>query len=120
MSNFSIKIGKKIALARKANRLSQRALAKKLGISQQVLSKYEVGTSPLPLEVFVNLCTLFDAPYSWFIDNVRQYGDIVSEEDIELLNEIKKFVAVNPLLSFIKGQSGKQNNDKKRRCLAKC
>lgn len=119
MSDFNTLIGKKIVVARKANGLSQRSLAQKLKISQQVLSGYERGRTSLPLEVFINICISLDAPVSWFVQSIRQYGDIVSEEEIELLSELKKFSDVSALLDFIKRCFLQQSNVKKRRVLPK-
>lgn len=119
MSDFNTTIGKRISVARKANGLSQCALAKKLNISQQVLSGYESGKTSLPLEIFIKICICLDAPVSWFVQSIKQYGDIVSDEEIELLNELKKISDVGTLLNFIKHCIIKQSNVKKRRVLSK-
>lgn len=105
-------IGEKIVLARKAAGLSQRALAKKLNLSQQVLSGYERGISSIPLTSFIDICQILDAPISWFIPSIKQYGEIISREDIELLTEIKKRLNTKELLNFIK-TAAKQSNVKK-------
>lgn len=119
MSDFNVQIGKRITTARTANGLSQKAMAEKLNISQQLLSVYEQGKSSLPLETFVKICTCLDAPFSWFVRSVKQYGSVVSEEEIELLGELKKISEVGPLLAFIKACKIKQSNGKKRRILSK-
>lgn len=119
MSDFNVQIGKRIAIARIANGLSQNAMAKKLNISQQVLSGYELGRNSPPLETFVKICTCLDAPVSWFIQSIKQYGSIISEEEVELLSELKKFSDVGPLLEFIKACKIRQSNGKKRRILPK-
>ena len=48
-------IGKKIATFRKKKELTQVALAKKIGVQQQVIASYEIGRRRIPLFNFVQL-----------------------------------------------------------------
>lgn len=118
MTNFNKNIGNKIVLARKANDLSQRELAKKLDVSQQVLSGYECGRTSISLKSFVDLCEALNAPLSWFISSVKQYGDIIGSDEIELLRELRKLADTTTLLEFVKYCTSKQSNAKNGRCLS--
>ncbi len=52
-------IAKRIRILRKINELSQGELAKRLGISQSMLSKYEKGKVGLTLETAVKYTEVF-------------------------------------------------------------
>lgn len=120
MVDFNKDIGSKIVLARKAVGLSQRQLAHRLSISQQVLSGYECGKTSVSLKVFVDICSALDAPISWFLSSIKQYGDVIGSDEIELLNELKRFTDTSTLLNFIRQcNAKKQSNVKIRRCLPK-
>ena len=119
MTSFSKSIGEKIVMARQAAGISQTKLAKSLGITQQSLSIYERGINALPLKVFVDICTALDAPLSWFLPSVKQYGEVISRPDTELLHELHKIADSETLLSFIKKCSAKKNDGKKSRCIAR-
>ncbi len=114
--NFSENIGQKIITARRERRISQTELAKKLKITQQCLSGYERGLSQIPLKVFVAICAALDAPLAWFFPELRQFGEIISEEDINFLREIKKYATPEAVSEFIKTIAFKQSNGKKRHC----
>lgn len=119
MTEFSKNIGKKIIFARQEKGFSQNLLAQKIGISQQCLSGYERGIRPIPLNVFTNICSCLDAPLSWFLPDVKQYGVIISDEDVEFLREIRRFVPQKILMDFIKAINKKQSNGDNDRCFAK-
>ena len=119
MASFNENIGKKIVLARQSAEISQHELAKRLSISQQVLSGYERGRTSVPLKTFVDICTSLNAPLSWFLPSVKQYGDIVGSDEIELLRELRKLADTTTLLEFVKHCLSKQSHGKTRRILPK-
>ncbi len=114
--DFSENIGQKIITARRERHISQTELAKKIEITQQCLSGYERGLSQIPLKVFVSICHALDAPLAWFFPELRQFGEIISEEDIKFLCEIKKYATPEAVSEFIKTIAFKQSNGKKRPC----
>lgn len=116
MSDLKKSIGEKIVIARKTKGLSQAALAKKVNIYQQALSAYERGQASISLALFLDICNVLEAPLSWFLPNVKQYGNIVEQEDIELLIKLREFTDTKPLLDFIKSIRFKQSNGKKQHC----
>ena len=114
--DFSKSIGQKIIIARRERNVSQTELAKKIDITQQCLSGYERGLTQIPLKVFVSICVALDAPLAWFFPELRQFGEIISEEDISFLREIKKYTSPEAVSSLIKAIASKQSNGKKRPC----
>lgn len=119
MDNFNKIIGEKIVLARKAAGFSQRELARRLSISQQVLSGYECGRTSISLKTFTDICTTLSAPLSWFLPTVKQYGDVIGSEEIELLRELKRFADTSTLLEFVRNCTERQSHVKTRRCITK-
>lgn len=109
MTDFKNTLGKKIVLARKAAAMSQRVLANKLGITQQALSGYERGKTHLTVKLLVDICDILDAPYSLFLPNTKPYGNIISQEDIDLLNELHRYIDSVPLIEFIRACRRKSN-----------
>ena len=114
--DFSQNIGQKIIAARRERNISQTELAKKIKITQQCLSGYERGLTQIPLRVFVSICTTLDAPLAWFFPELRQFGEIISEEDISFLREIKKYSTPEAVSLFVKTIALKQSNGRKRPC----
>lgn len=115
--DFNKHIGEKIILLRTASGLTQRGFAKKLGVSQQVLSGYENGKNSMTLKTFVEICEKTDAPLSFFLPTVKQYGEVLKLEEVELLNELRKFANISTMLEFVRSCNIKQSNVKSRRCL---
>ena len=107
--DFSKNIGKKIVTARRERNISQTELAQKIDITER-------GLTQIPLKVFVSICTALDAPLAWFFPELRQFGEIISEEDISFLREIKKYATPEAVSLFIKTIALKQSNGKKRPC----
>ena len=116
MTDFKKTLGKRIVLARKAAHMSQQTLASKLSITQQALSAYERGVSHVSVKLLADICDILDAPYSFFLPNTKQYGNIISQEDIDLLNEIHRFIDSVPLIEFIRS-CRKKSGVKKNHCL---
>ncbi|WP_417355047.1 MULTISPECIES: helix-turn-helix domain-containing protein [Gammaproteobacteria] len=59
-------IGSRIQQRRKELSLTAAALAEKLGISQQQLSRYERGESKISLSMMVKVATLLTSSLEWF------------------------------------------------------
>ncbi len=53
-------IQKRLAEAIKQSGMSQTALAKKLGVSQSIISRYIKGNKMPALDTFANLCIILD------------------------------------------------------------
>ena len=71
-----MKINEKIKELRKNNNLTQKEMAKKLGVSLSSLQKYEYGDFYPSIEVIKNIVDLFNITLSDFLD----VSDITNEE----------------------------------------
>ena len=60
-------IGRRIKLARKARRISQKDLADKLGRSLRTIQKYESGDIEVSITALVSLCQALNVPLSYLI-----------------------------------------------------
>lgn len=63
-----MKLGNKIYSCRKKAGLSQEALAEKIGVSRQAISKWEIGTAVPELENLATLAQLFGVTTDWLLD----------------------------------------------------
>lgn len=86
-----IKIGKFISERRRAERLTQAALAEKLGITDRAVSKWECGRSLPDASIMIELCRMLQITVNDLLS-----GEIVSMENYNeemeknLLNAIKE------------------------------
>lgn len=60
-------VGRRIKLARKARRMSQKDLADKLGRSLRTIQKYESGDIEVSITALVSLCQALNVPLSYLI-----------------------------------------------------
>ena len=49
-----------IAVVRKKNNISQKDLAKKIGVTQQAISSYEKGIRQPPIDVLIKMSEIFN------------------------------------------------------------
>ena len=59
METAKIRLAHKLAEIRESAHLSQKALAKKMGVSQQLISRIESGSDNLTLETLIRFLDLF-------------------------------------------------------------
>ena len=59
---FFVELGKRIALLRKEQGLTQQTLADTLGVAQQTLAHYEVGRLCMPVSLLPEFSRLFSVP----------------------------------------------------------
>jgi transcriptional regulator with XRE-family HTH domain len=93
---IDVNVGNRIKEARKAQGLTQDALALKLGVKRAVVSKYEAGTVSLSLEQLEKIAKALDTAITFLIDGnsemtseeIDELGaDIVAEQDRAHLEE---------------------------------
>lgn len=66
-NDFLIPIGKRIAEIRRSNKVTQEALADRLGVSPKHISHTECGTSSLSLKNLIEFCNLFGCSLDYII-----------------------------------------------------
>lgn len=81
MSNLNECIGKRIALLRKKNHLTQEQLSEKMDISVKHCSSVERGVSSLSLEKMVLLCDILDTSLDYLVRG-QDKGDINCVPDL--------------------------------------
>lgn len=83
-----MKLGDKIYSCRKKAGMSQEALAEKIGVSRQAISKWEIGTAVPELGNIVALSKIFGVTTDWLLnecnDDEGEYSD--EEENVESEN----------------------------------
>jgi len=77
-----MKVNEKLKNLRIENKMTQRELANKLGISIPTLQKYEYGTLNIKNEIILSLCDIFNISVDDFLNEKRQNEmDILEEMD---------------------------------------
>ncbi|CDG89438.1 helix-turn-helix domain-containing protein [Xenorhabdus bovienii] len=69
MEEANLLVGQRIQAKRKELSMTATALAKKIGISQQQLSRYETGKNRINIVHLVEITILLDTPISWFFED---------------------------------------------------
>ncbi|PHM62777.1 helix-turn-helix domain-containing protein [Xenorhabdus ishibashii] len=59
-------VGQRIQIKRKELGITATALAKRIGLSQQQLSRYETGVNRINLTHLVDIANIFSTPIEWF------------------------------------------------------
>ncbi len=77
------KIGHKICEIRKLNKMTQIVFARKVHLTQQTLSRYENGKTPIPNEVIENIANEFNVPVNYFLGITI---DGMTEDENRLIN----------------------------------
>ena len=81
---FSKEMGNSIRILRKANNMTQRELAQKLGVSYQQIQKYERGVNRISFETLIDLQHIFHVPYEYFLRHALRDKSKEDDEDIIL------------------------------------
>ena len=113
MSNQKI-VGKQIKKARNEQSISQLELSKKVGVSRMMISRYEIGSSNIPLKQLQKISAILKKPISYFFGEEPQQdsGKIWKEAQkyLELLKDkVGGDVSLSPheMLAFSLGDPGK-------------
>jgi len=87
-------IGEKIYQLRKASGLSQEALAEKIGVTRQAVSKWESGTSVPELETVVTLSRTFGVTTDYLLssDSPVHTAQPVTEDRADWLDRLPAFI----------------------------
>ncbi|MEO0937914.1 MAG: helix-turn-helix transcriptional regulator [Pseudomonadota bacterium] len=65
-----IHVGRKLKMARAAQRMSQTDVARKLGLSFQQIQKYEIGSNRIAASRLYELSKILDVPTSYFFEGL--------------------------------------------------
>lgn len=78
-----MKLNEKIYYCRKKAGLSQDALAEKIGVSRQAVSKWELGSAQPELDKLVSLARMFEVTADWLLSEEEPEDYVKPEEDPE-------------------------------------
>ena len=97
---MSLKLGTKLADLRKRNGFSQEALAEKMGVSRQAVSKWERGESTPDTHTLIELAALYNVSLDVLVGNKEEDTTIPPEKEKKTKTEpIEKGEPVYPGLS---------------------
>lgn len=86
-----VDISKKIKRARVLSGLSQKQMAKKLGLSDKTISAYELGRAIPPATTLQKIAQITkQSMYVFFEDNPKNNLEIISKKLDIILKELKK------------------------------
>lgn len=100
---MSYEIGSRIAKYRKAKKISQRAFAKLIGVSNSRISNWEQGTHRPDVDILADICKVLEVSPSELL-NIRLSTDELTDHERQLVlayrshNDLQK--AVNILLGL--------------------
>ncbi|MDE9487227.1 helix-turn-helix domain-containing protein [Xenorhabdus bovienii] len=88
-------VGRRIVMRRKEMKITTKTLAKRIGISQQQLSRYERGTNRININHLIAIGAELNTPISWFFidcysNEEKEDTDIISSYSPIEGNELKK------------------------------
>ncbi len=75
-----IESGKRIAVLRKANGLTQEQLAERLNISHSMMSKIEIGNKGISIDLLVDLTVFFDVSMEYIVLGREREKDKLKEQ----------------------------------------
>lgn len=99
-------IGALLRQARQNQNLKQAELAKRVGITSGLLSRYELGQNPVPLEELEALSRALDLPFSHFLD--EGVGPVGKQQRLE--REWRQFLELPPEIRDFVLDSVNQNH----------
>ncbi|CDL84771.1 helix-turn-helix domain-containing protein [Xenorhabdus szentirmaii] len=99
MEEANLLVGQRIQAKRKELGMTATALAKKIGISQQQLSRYERGTNRINLTHLVRISKLLNTDISWFFQDC-----FIDDEEEESINKLTDQYI--PIAETIIGKNG--------------
>ncbi|MBD2799314.1 helix-turn-helix transcriptional regulator [Xenorhabdus sp. M] len=99
MEEANLLVGQRIQAKRKELGMTATALAKKIGISQQQLSRYERGINRINLTHLVDISKLLNTDISWFFQDC-----FINDEEEESINKLTDQYI--PIAETIIGKNG--------------
>lgn len=103
-------IGQKIKILRISHKMSQKALAEKLGITYQQVQKYEMGMNRVSVVRIWQLCNIFSVTPDFLFENLLDL-DSKNEDTSELIsNKVATSQDIKLMLAFKKIESGDHRN----------
>lgn len=113
-NDFNKVLGERIAKARKVKKMSQAELAQKLGITNQVISNWERGYSPIPATALSSISDILSCPILYFFSKDTAPLPPINESEsllLSLYRANKEFHSVvEKLIAIYKNDSDRDNS----------
>lgn len=93
-------IGQRIRACRKAHKMSQTALAERLGIAWQQVQKYENGANRVSASRIWEIADLFQVPVSHFFEDITDDLNVTETAENLPISEQKALEVVNMFSSL--------------------
>ena len=90
--NPSIMIGRNLRQLREERGITQKDIAKILGVSYQQIQKYECGRNHAPIKSLLILKDYYGVPYELFLNSMSAPVSIPNNRDVELCNQIYEII----------------------------
>ena len=67
---YDYEIGKAIQKARRRKKMNQEALADLIGVDRTTISKYESGSNPIDMSVFLQICEVLGVSWADILGDI--------------------------------------------------
>lgn len=103
-------IGQQLKMLRISNKMSQKALAEKLGITYQQVQKYEMGMNRISVARVWQFCKIFSVTPDFLFENVLNLDDKNAKAGELIPNVVATSQDIKLMLAFKKIENGDERN----------
>jgi len=103
-------IGQKIKILRISHKMSQKALAEKLGITYQQVQKYEMGMNRVSVVRIWQLCQIFSVRPDFLFEDLLNLDNKEADTGELISNKIATSQDIKLMLAFKKIENGDHRN----------
>lgn len=103
-------IGQQLKMLRISNKMSQKALAEKLGITYQQVQKYEMGMNRISVARVWQFCKIFSVTPDYLFENLLDLDDKNAKAGELIPNVMATSQDIKLMLAFKKIENGDERN----------
>jgi len=103
-------IGKQIKMLRMSQKISQKELAKKMGITYQQVQKYETGLNRISVSRLWQICDIFSITPNVLFDTLLDTSDTSHAPGDLIPNNVATTQDIKLMLAFKKIEDGENRN----------
>ena len=103
-------IGQQLKMLRISNKMSQKALAEKLGITYQQVQKYEMGMNRISVARVWQFCKIFSVTPDYLFENLLDLDDKNAKAGELIPNAMATSQDIKLMLAFKKIENGDERN----------
>ena len=109
-------IGKQIKMLRMAQKMSQKDLAEKMGITYQQVQKYEAGLNRISVSRLWQICTIFAITPNFLFENILNVSEKIHAPEDLIPNTVATSQDIKLMLAF----KGIDDGDKRNLMIKLC